>query len=204
MKHGHAKLGLITTDSYRVGAYEHLKTYGRILNVMVLSVKDETDLRIALEDMAGKHTILIDTVGMSQRDNMVASQIAMLNSAPRAVQRLLCVSATSNGETLNEIVKNYRGQGLSGCIMTKMDEAATIGAVLDIIIKNKLPLYSVANGQRVPEDLCSMTAAELVDVAFRLKNETPTFHLKDNEIGLIAGAMKNEAEKQLREVVNLG
>lgn len=204
MEHGPTKLGLITTDNFRLGAYQHLKEFGRILNVMVVSVKDEIDLRIALQDLSGKHTILIDTVGMSQRDNMVANQIALLSSSPQEVKRLLCMSATATGETLGEIVRSYKGNGLAGCIMTKMDEAATIGGVLDVIVKHKLPLVSVANGQRVPEDLCSFNSSELIEEAFRLKRDTGSYHLKDSEIGLIAGAMQNSAEKSLREVIDLG
>ncbi|MGH8806339.1 MAG: flagellar biosynthesis protein FlhF, partial [Noviherbaspirillum sp.] len=107
MRHGAGKLALITTDGYRIGAYEQLRIYGKILGVMVHSVKDETDLRIALDELKGKHTILIDTVGMGQRDKMVAEQIAMLSGVGTEVKRLLCISATSNGETLNEVVRSY-------------------------------------------------------------------------------------------------
>ncbi|NLC24383.1 MAG: flagellar biosynthesis protein FlhF, partial [Oxalobacter sp.] len=153
MRHGAGKLALITTDGYRIGGFEQLRIYGKILGVMVHSVKDQADLRIALDELKNKHTVLIDTVGMSQRDRMVADQIAMLSNTGKDVKRLLCLSATSTGETLNEVVSAYKGNGLAGCIMTKMDEAATIGNLLDVIIRQKLALYYVANGQRVPEDL---------------------------------------------------
>ncbi|RYF00765.1 MAG: flagellar biosynthesis protein FlhF, partial [Oxalobacteraceae bacterium] len=131
MKHGAGKLALITTDGYRIGGFEQLRIYGKILGVMVHSVKDEADLRIALSELKNKHTVLIDTAGASQRDQMVAEQVAMLSGADTPVRRILCMSATSTGETLNEVVKAYKGNGLSGAIITKLDEAATIGAVLD-------------------------------------------------------------------------
>ena len=149
MRHGAGKLALITTDGYRIGGYEQLRIYGKILGVMVHSVKDETDLRIALEELKNKHTVLIDTVGMGQRDKMVAEQIAMLSGTDAKVKRLLCMSATSTGETLNEVVRSYQGGGLAGCIITKLDEAATVGNVLDVLIRQKLNLYYVANFQRV-------------------------------------------------------
>ena len=107
MRHGPSKLALITTDGYRIGGYEQLRIYGKILGVMVHSVKDESDLRIALDELKGKHTVLIDTVGVSQRDQMVADQIAMLAGAGDQVKRLLCLNATSTGETLNEVVRSY-------------------------------------------------------------------------------------------------
>ena len=201
MRHGANKLALITTDGYRIGAYEQLRIYGKILGVMVHSVKDETDLRIALDELKGKHTILIDTVGMGQRDKMVAEQIAMLSGVGTEVKRLLCISATSNGETLNEIVRSYQGDGLAGCIMTKLDEAATIGSLLDVVIRRKLNLYYVANGQRVPEDLHIANQHYLVDRAFKLKRDAAAFLLQDGELPLmVANGARGMSDKGLREV----
>lgn len=201
MRHGPNKLALITTDGYRIGAYEQLRIYGKILGVMVHSVKDETDLRIALDELKNKHTVLIDTVGVGQRDKMVAEQVAMLSGAGAEVKRLLCLSATSTGETLNEVVRSYLGGGLAGCIVTKLDEAATIGNVLDVVIRQKLKLYYVANGQRVPEDLHVVNRHYLVDRAFKLKRETAPFHLKDEELPIVAAhSARGMHDKALREV----
>ncbi len=201
MRHGTAKLALITTDGYRIGGYEQLRIYGKILGVMVHSVKDETDLRIALDELKNKHTVLIDTVGVSQRDQMVAEQIAMLTGAGNNVKRLLCLSATSTGETLNEVVRAYQGTGLAGCIMTKLDEAATVGNVLDVVIRQKLNLYYVANGQRVPEDLHVANKEYLVDRAFKLKRETAPFQYQDSELPLVmANASYGMNDQSLREV----
>jgi flagellar biosynthesis protein FlhF len=201
MRHGAGKLALITTDGYRIGGYEQLRIYGKILGVMVHSVKDETDLRIALDELKNKHTVLIDTVGMGQRDKMVAEQVAMLSGAGTKVKRLLCLSATSNGETLNEVVRSYQGEGLAGCIMTKLDEAATIGSVLDVVIRQKLNLYYVANGQRVPEDLHVANQHYLVDRAFKLKRETGPFQYQDDELPLvIGGTTRAMNDGSLREV----
>jgi flagellar biosynthesis protein FlhF len=204
MRHGTGKLALITTDGYRIGGHEQLRIYGKILGVMVHSVRDEADLRIALRELQSKHTVLIDTVGVSQRDQMVAEQVAMLSSAGSEVKRLLCLNATSTGETLNEVVRAYQGTGLAGCIMTKLDEAATIGSVLDIVIRQKLNLFYVSNGQRVPEDLHLANRLYLVDRAFKLKRETAPFQFQDAELPLVvAGAGSAMNDKSLREV-NLG
>ena len=204
MRHGPGKLALITTDGYRIGGYEQLRIYGKILGVMVHSVKDQADLKIALDELKGKHTVLIDTVGVSQRDRMVAEQVAMLSGAGNPIKRLLCLSATSTGETLNEVVRAYQGDGLTGCIMTKLDEAATIGNVLDVVIRQKLNLYYVANGQRVPEDLHVANQQYLVDRAFKLKRETAPFTFQDAELPLvIANTARNMNDATLRGV-NLG
>ena len=201
MRHGAGKLALITTDGYRIGGYEQLRIYGKILGVMVHSVKDETDLKIALDELQNKHMVLIDTVGMSQRDQMVAEQIAMLSGAGTNVKRLLCMSATSTGETLSEVVRAYKGGGLSGCIMTKLDEAATVGGVLDVAIRQKLKMFYVANGQRVPEDLHVANREYLVDRAFKLKRETAPFQYQDSELPLVvANAARGMNDASLREV----
>ena len=201
MRHGPGKLALITTDGYRIGGYEQLRIYGKILGVMVHSVKDESDLRIALDELKNKHTVLIDTVGVSQRDQMVGEQIAMLQGAGAQVKRLLCLNATSTGETLSEVVRAYQGSGLAGCVMTKLDEAATIGSVLDVVIRQKLNLYYVANGQRVPEDLHVANKQYLVDRAFKLKRETAPFQFNDTELPLVmANASRAANDKTLREV----
>lgn len=200
MRHGAGKLALITTDGYRIGGFEQLRIYGKILGVMVHSVKDQADLRIALDELKNKHTVLIDTVGMSQRDRMVADQIAMLSNTGKDVKRLLCLSATSTGETLNEVVSAYKGNGLAGCIMTKMDEAATIGNLLDVIIRQKLALYYVANGQRVPEDLEVADSQALIRHAFSLKKQSRAYTFDDDELPMVvAHSIRNMKPARTRE-----
>ncbi|WP_338765895.1 flagellar biosynthesis protein FlhF [Massilia sp. METH4] len=195
MRHGPEKLALITTDAYRIGAHEQLRIYGKILGVMVHSVKDEADLRIALKELRNKHTVLIDTVGVSQRDQMVTEQVAMLQGTDVDVKRLLCLNATSTQETLTEVVRAYQGSGLAGSIITKLDEAASLGNVLDVVIRQKLQLFYVSNGQRVPEDLHLAQPAELVERAFRLKKDTNQF--SDGDLPMLMAAAGNDAMREV-------
>ena len=198
MRHGPDKLALITTDAYRIGAHEQFRIYGKILGVMVHSVKDEADLRIALKELKNKHTVLIDTVGVSQRDQMVTEQVSMLQGAGSDVKRLLCLNATATQETLNEVVRAYQGSGLAGCIMTKLDEAAAIGNVLDVVIRQKLNLFYVSNGQRVPEDLHLADPAYLIDRAFKLKRDVVNTQYLDAELPLLMS--NGQAQQAMREV----
>lgn len=199
MKHGASKLGLITTDAYRIGGHEQLRIYGKILGVMVHAVKDEIDLKLALSELRDKHTILIDTVGVNQRDAMVTKQIAMLGGAGDRIRRLLCINATSTGETLMDVVQAYRGRGLAGCILTKMDEAATIGSALDVILREKLCLYYMANGQRVPEDLHVANKQLLLHHAFKLRKSAAgrSFQFRDEDLPLL---MAHAAKLPSREL----
>ena len=196
MKHGTENIGLITTDSYRIGGHEQLRIYGKILGVMVHSVKDEADLKIALRELKNKHTILIDTVGVSQRDKMVSEQIAMLSNKKLNIKKLLCLNATSTGDTLIDVIKAYKGQGLTGCIMTKIDEAITLGNVLDVMIREKLKLYYVTNGQRVPEDLHLPHKQQLVHRTFsRGTAKNSPFQLPKEDQPLVVGNTVRAASK---------
>lgn len=203
MKHGTQNLGLITTDAYRVGGHEQLRIYGKILGVMVYAVKDAADLKIALNELKHKHTILIDTVGVSQRDRMVAEQIAMLSNTQAPIKKLLCLNATSTGETLTDVISAYKGKGLDGCIITKMDEAATIGNTLDVIIREKLKLYYVANGQRVPEDIHLANKQLLIHHALKLNSAAnQAFQFQSDELPFVMGNTSNATNALLAAEMN--
>jgi len=190
MHYGAGKVALVTTDSYRIGAHEQLRIYGKILGVPVHAVKDTDDLRVTLLGLAGKSVVLIDTIGMSQRDRQVQEQALMLHGASTHVKKILLLNATSSGDTLDEVVRAYRGdphgngaqQVLHGCIMTKIDEAASLGAVLDVLIRHRLTLHYVANGQRVPEDLHAANATYLVHRAFKTLPQQALRGLQEDEL----------------------
>lgn len=192
LKYGPDKVALLTTDTYRIGAHDQLKIYGKILNVPVHAVKDEADLQLTLADLADRHIILIDTVGMSQRDKRVAEQVALLSGVGQKVERLLLLSANAQGPMLDDVVKRYIGEGLTGCIFTKLDEAPTIGSGLDVIIRHRLPLHYVTNGQRVPEDLHLANGLYLVDRAFKLGEAAQAYRLQDEEYPLYVGARPDD------------
>jgi flagellar biosynthesis protein FlhF len=185
MRFGADKLALVTTDSYRIGAYEQLRIYGQILGVSVHAVKDAAGLDGVLAGLRDKHMVLIDTVGMSQRDRAVAGQIAMLCGASRPVRRLLLLNAASHGDTLHEVVQAYRhGEGaggtngngdLAGCIFTKVDEATHPGALIDMAIRHQLPVHYVCSGQQVPEHLALADGRALVDSVFQARSRSALF-----------------------------
>jgi flagellar biosynthesis protein FlhF len=165
LRHGPSKVALVTTDSYRIGAHEQLRIYGRILGVTVYLVKDAAELRQTLVELQHKHMVLVDTMGMSQKDKLVPEMTDML--AGCNVQRLLLLSATSRGDTLDDVVRAYQGDNLAGCILTKIDEAASLATPLDVIMRHSLKLHYVSNGQRVPEDLHLPNRGYLLHRAFK-------------------------------------
>jgi flagellar biosynthesis protein FlhF len=165
---GSGKVVLLTTDTYRIGAHEQLKIYGGIMRVPVHVVQDADELKRIVAGIAPDHLILIDNVGISQRDRHVSEQAAMLARAGRSVSRLLVLNASSHGDTLDEVARTYSNDGgspLRGCIITKVDEAPRLGAALDTSIRYQLPICYVSNGQKVPENLLFLDGRELVDRA---------------------------------------
>ena len=186
VRYGADKVALVTTDSYRIGAHEQLRIYGKILGVAVHAVRDTEDLRLTLSALKHKHLVLIDTIGMGQRDKRVATQTEMFNAT--GVQRLLLLNATSGGDTLDDVVRMYHGAGVIGCIPTKLDEAVTLGTVLDVVVRHKLVLHYVTNGQRVPEDLQEVNREYLLHRAFKPAAKVAPFVLNETEFpALMAG-----------------
>lgn len=192
VRYGADKLALLTTDGYRIGAHEQLRIYGRILGVPVHVVRDGDDLRHTLADLRDKHMVLIDTVGMSQRDRMVAEQAAMLTHSGE-VNRLLLLNATSRGDTLDDVVRAYAGEDLAGVILSKVDETASLAPVLDAVIRHGLLLCYIANGQRVPEDLHLPNRNYLLHRAFKQPGEASPHHLQDQEAGLVMSTAQSRA-----------
>lgn len=209
LRFGADKLALVTTDSYRIGAYEQLRIYGQILGVSVHAVKDAADLAHVLAGLRDKHMVLIDTVGMSQRDRAVSDQIAMFCGASRPVKRLLLLNASSHGDTLNEVVQAYRhgGKGaeasdLAGCIFTKVDEATHPGVLVDMAIRHQLPVHYISSGQKVPEHLMLVDRRALVDSVFHAKSRSALFVPGEADLDDRPAPMGNEAEVAVAEAVN--
>ncbi len=184
VRHGAEKVALLTTDGYRIGAHEQLRIYGRILGVAVHPVRDGADLRQTLAELRHKHMVLIDTVGMSQRDRQVAEQTAMLLNAGE-VRRLLLLNATVRGDTLDDVVRAYSGPDLVGCVVTKVDEAVSLAPVLDVLVRQQVELFYIANGQRVPEDLHLPNRAYLLHRALKVQPEGSPFQLQGDDAGLL-------------------
>jgi flagellar biosynthesis protein FlhF len=204
MRFGASKVALLTTDSYRIGGHEQLRIFGKILGVSVHAVKDAADLQLALAELRNKHIVLIDTIGMSQRDRTVSDQIAMLCGAGLPVQRLLLLNATSHGDTLNEVVQAYRSApghpDLAGCILTKLDEATNLGGVLDTVIRYKLPVHYVSTGQKVPENLYVATNKFLIKSAFCIPRDGSPFVPHDDDIPALLSALSSRSSADLHEV----
>ncbi len=152
MRHGAEDIALVTTDCYRIGAEEQLATYARILGARMYVAEDGEALAALLQRLGSMDLVLIDTTGLNQRDVRLADQLAALRVEGTPIEVFLTLSATAQEASLDEAVRRFGQLPLAGCALTKIDEAAQLGCALGVLIRHRLPLVYIADGQSVPQD----------------------------------------------------
>lgn len=173
LRHGHRSVALITTDSFRIGARDQLQTYARILNVPVRTATTPDEMDAALNALSDRRLILIDTAGMAAAHERVADQRETLLAAGRGLTTLLTLSATTEAAAVQRALRLFADFRPDACVLTKLDEAASLGGLLSALIQAGLATAFVTDGQRVPEDLQVARAHPLVTRAAELLAENP-------------------------------
>lgn len=164
--YGPSSVGLITLDTYRVGAHDQLRTYGRMMGVVAHLAHDQAALQDLLGLLSGKKMVLIDTAGVAPRDPRRKDLLDVLNLP--GIQRLLVLNAGGHGDTLDEVISSFKSSATQQpTILSKVDEAVKLAPALDAAIRHQLILRGVANGQRVPQDWGPADAADLVQASMR-------------------------------------
>jgi flagellar biosynthesis protein FlhF len=163
--HGPASVGLITLDTYRVGAHEQLRTYGRMLGIVAHLAHDRAALQDLLGLLSGKKMVLIDTTGVAPRDPRKRDMLDVLD-LPN-VNRLLVLNAGCHGDTLDDVLTAFKTSGSQQAILSKVDEAVKLGPALDALIRHQMVLRGITNGQRVPEDWETADAHKLISASMR-------------------------------------
>jgi len=161
MRHNKNQLALITTDNYRVGAEKQLSIYGQILGVPVHQAKNTKELLRLLKALQDKKLVLIDTAGMSQHDR----RLKILSDALTQLKRIrvyLVAAANTQGRVIDQLIRNYGRDHFHASILTKLDEAASLGEPLSVLMEHKLPLAYLSDGQGVPEHLKPARVSTLV------------------------------------------
>lgn len=176
MRHGSNQLALITTDCYKIGAQEQLRTFAELIGVPVYVANTQAELYALLDSLNMKKLILIDTAGMSQRDLQLSQQLTCCHAEANSVHNYLVLSAATQLNVMRDIVNSFGRVKLKGCILTKVDEALQLGNVISVLVETQLPMAYVSVGQRVPEDLQKLSATELVDRAIVLGKQSATGH----------------------------
>lgn len=178
--HGAGSVGLITLDTYRVGAQEQLRAYGKMLGVVAHLAHDKAALQDLLGLLSNKKMVLIDTTGLAPRDPRKREMMELLD-LPN-VKRLLVLNAGGHGDTLDDVVSAFKSPNAQQVIFSKIDEAVKLGPAIDAAIRHQLVLRGVTTGQRVPEDWEAADAAKLVRASMRTSGSS-AFDPKASDLG---------------------
>jgi flagellar biosynthesis protein FlhF len=165
--HGPASVGLITLDTYRIGAHEQLRAYGHMMGIVAHLAHDRAALQDMLNLLGNKKMVLIDTTGLAPNDPRKRGMLDVLDLP--GINRLLVLNAGGHGDSLDDVVSSFKSAGSQQAILSKIDEAAKLGPALDAVIRHQLVLRGVTMGQKVPQDWEAADAAKLI----RLSMNTP-------------------------------
>ncbi len=168
LEHGVHGIALVSMDSYRIGAQEQLKTLGRILNIPVSYVAEGETLADTLKPLAHKRVVLVDTAGLPASDPALGLQLDNLAAHGIAAKNYLVMPATSQAQVMQAAWHAYKRCGLAGCIITKVDEAISLGEALGMAISHNLPVAYTTDGPKIPDDIQIPRSDELMSRAVEL------------------------------------
>lgn len=188
MTYGSHSVALVTTDCYRIGAHEQLMNYGRILDVPVRVASNAEELKEVLYTFSDKKLVLIDTAGMGQRDMRLTEQLSILNTGNTPIRTYLVLSASTHANAIGETIKAFSKIEPVACILTKVDESASLGGALSETIRNRLPIAYITDGQRVPEDLHLARAHSLINRSAATMDETNN-EVQEEALAMTFGGM---------------
>ncbi len=189
-KFGVEQVAIITLDNYRIGAYEQIATYGKIIGCSVKQAQNSNELSDLLYQFRNKRLVLIDTAGFSQKDARLIKQLdTMKQNSCANIRNYLVMQANCQYCVMQQTVNEYRQISLQGCILTKLDECYSLGEVISVAIENKLQICYLADGQRVPEDLQSASTKFLITSAAKLYKKFGLIHTSPNHVNNAAVAV---------------
>ncbi|KAF0219398.1 MAG: flagellar biosynthesis protein [Geobacteraceae bacterium] len=162
-----ASVALVTTDNFRVGAFEQLKTYSKIMGVPLEIASTPKELAKAIENHSDKDMILIDTAGRSPKDQEKLEELKAFLESGLPIETHLCLSATTKDKELNEIVARFGILPISRLLFTKLDETESLGCIVNVHLRSKFQLSYFTNGQMVPEDIVVATPRKLANLVLR-------------------------------------
>lgn len=171
LRHGARDLALVSTDSIRIGAQEQIHTLGRLLGVPAYAIDGAAELADMLDHVGERRLVLIDSAGLSQRDPRLANELETLANASDRVETSLVLSAAAQAGAIEEALERFAPARPTTCVVTKLDEATSLGGTLSALIRTKLPLAYLSDGQQVPEDLSPARAHQLIARAVELSKK---------------------------------
>ena len=167
--HGPRELALVSGDSLRLGGHGELKSLGQLLGAPVYTLENASELSQLIARLGHCRLVLIDTPGSSQRDAQLAHRLTALAAAGPSIETALVLAASTQAGAIAETVARFAPASPTSCVLTKVDEAASLGGTLSVLMRARLPISYVSEGQRVPEDLRPARSLELITSAVQLR-----------------------------------
>jgi flagellar biosynthesis protein FlhF len=171
LRNGPRDLALISTDCIRIGAQEQIHTLGRLLGVPAHSIDGAAELAETLDHVGDRRLVLIDSAGLSQRDPRLADELEALSNTSDRLETSLVLSAAAQAGAIEESLARFAPARPTTCCVTKLDEATSLGGTLSALIRTKLPLAYLSDGQQVPEDLSPARSHQLIARAVELSKK---------------------------------
>lgn len=160
------KVGLITIDTYRIGAVEQLKTYAEIMNIPFKVVITIKEMEEAVKEMDDLDVVLIDTTGRSSKNSMQISELRAFVQKAEPNHTLMVVSSTTKNADITTILNGYKKLYYDKVVITKLDETTTYGAIYTILRESKKPLAYITTGQNVPDDIRVPSKKDIINLIF--------------------------------------
>jgi flagellar biosynthesis protein FlhF len=195
MRHGARDIALVSLDDQRFGAHEQLRVLGRLLGVECYTLEDPAALPALLARLSAARLVLIDTAGLSPRDPELESRAATLSAtmAQIGAKVWMTLSAGAQCGVLEEAMQRFAAFQPAAVMLTKLDEATSLGGALSALAAAALPVSYVAEGPRIPEDLAPARAHQLVARAVYLAQSTDATagdELLARKFGKVAHALR--------------
>jgi flagellar biosynthesis protein FlhF len=147
------RVGLITIDTYRIGAVEQLRTYAEIMDLPLEVVSSPQEMREAVERLAELDLILLDTAGCSPRDEVRVAELRLMLAEAGASDILLVLSAAAGLESCQCAAESFGRLGANSVLLSKIDEATSLSGLIPLLCNPHLPLSYLTDGQNVPDDI---------------------------------------------------
>lgn len=160
-------VGLITIDTYRIGAVDQLRAYADIMNIPFKVVLTCKELEGALASMKKCDVVLVDTTGRSSKNSMQISELRTFVEKLNTENIHLVISSTTKNRDIETIIDGYKILNYKNIIITKLDETSSYGSILNITDYAKKPLSFVTTGQSVPDDIKVLTPTEVSNMILK-------------------------------------
>jgi flagellar biosynthesis protein FlhF len=159
-------IGLISIDTYRLGALDQLKIFSEISNIDFLVAYEPKDIVKFMKKFKDKDIVFIDTVGRSQNNTKLLKTINEFLKVTKIDETYLVLNSTSDYKIMLDVAKKFKVLNYNGLVFSKLDEAVTFGNILNLVDEIKIPIKYLTNGQVIPDDIIAADSEFIANMVY--------------------------------------